>query len=251
MSDKSKKQNSLFYIALCCCVGVIGITGYLANKKEKEDEIKNNTVLQIPEATKQPDKTIAPTATPSTPLPTLSPVINEPKALEASTEISGEEIIDVIELGEDEAFYDGKTVDAVSVNEDPVFILPADGHIGDGFSGDKLVYNEIMDDWRTHNGIDIIAKAGSEVLAAEEGTIEAVYADYMGNTVIIDHKNGFKTKYSGLSSTEDLELLKNVKKGDLIGFVAEEVFGENETEPHIHFEVIKDEKYENPEDFIE
>lgn len=249
MSDKSKKQNNLFYIALCCCVGVIGITGYLANKKEKENlEPENKAVLQVPDETKPPVKTPEPTITP---LPTLSPVISEPKTEVVSSEITGEEIIDVIELGEDETFYDGKTVESVSVNEDPVFVLPADGHIGDGFSGNSLVYNEVMDDWRTHNGIDIIAKAGSEVLAAEEGTIEAVYADYMGNTVIIDHKNGFKTKYSGLSDTKELELQKKVKKGDLIGYIAEEVFGENEREPHLHFEVIKDEKYENPEDFLE
>lgn len=249
MSEKGKKQNNLFYIALCCCVGVIGITGYFANRKEKQDaKTSTDTVLQLPEPTKAPEKT---EEQKNTPLPTLSPVVNTPKAEEVISEVSGEEIIDVIEIGEDETFFDGKTVESVSINEDPDFILPADGAIGESFSGNTLIYNETMDDWRTHNGIDILAKAGSEVLAAEDGAIEAVYADYMGNTVIIDHKNGFKTKYSGLSETQNLELDKKVKKGDLIGFVAEEVFGENETEPHLHFEVIKDDKHQNPEDFIE
>ena len=52
--------------------------------------------------------------------------------------------------------------------------LPVSGAAITPFSGDMLVKNETLGDWRTHNGIDIRAEAGEAVRAASDGTVTAV-----------------------------------------------------------------------------
>ena len=53
-------------------------------------------------------------------------------------------------------------------------IRPVEGDIIAAFSMDTLVYNATLEDWRTHDGIDISAEAGSGVLAAAAGTRRSV-----------------------------------------------------------------------------
>ena len=57
--------------------------------------------------------------------------------------------------------------------------LPVSGAAITPFSGDMLVKNETLGDWRTHNGIDIRAEAGEAVRAASDGTVTAVRNDPM------------------------------------------------------------------------
>ena len=69
-----------------------------------------------------------------------------------------------------------------------VFTWPVNGAVIAGFSVEALAYNETMGDWRTHNGLDIAASLGTQVLAAASGTVSAVYEDdLMGTVVEIDH----------------------------------------------------------------
>ena len=42
------------------------------------------------------------------------------------------------------------------------------------YSGDELVYNATLGDWRTHNGVDAAAAAGDEVPAVKGGRVSAV-----------------------------------------------------------------------------
>lgn len=250
--NEKKKNNIGFYIALCCCVGIIGIVGYFADREENQIASVNST--------QKPIVTIKPTPSPSekikeqTPLPTLSPTVSEKTEIETASLIEEElvldEDVDVLEKGEPEEFYDGETVESVFLNSDPSFILPTEGEICEKFSDENLVYNKAMGDWRTHNGIDIKANAGEDVLVSSDGIIEEIYTDYLGNTVIIDHKNGFKTKYSNLDTTESLTIGVKVKQGEFLAKVGDYSFGENTEEPHLHFEIIKNDRFVDPEDYI-
>ncbi len=252
MSDKKKKNNIGFYIALCCCVGVIGIVGYFSDREE--------TKVASLSSTEEPVVTIKPTPSSSKkteedkPSPTLSPTVSEKKEKETASlieeDIIIDENIDVLEKGEEEIFYDGETVESVFLNSDPSFIMPTEGEITESFSNENLIYNKAMGDWRTHNGIDIKTQKGEDVLVSCDGTIEEIYTDYLGNTVVIDHKNGFKTKYSNLDTTESLTIGVKVKQGEFLAKVGDYAFGENTEEPHLHFEIIKNEKFVNPEDYI-
>ena len=138
------------------------------------------------------------------------------------------------------------------VETKPVVIeLPLQGELLNEHSQGELVYNKTMEDWRTHNGIDIGGEAGEAVKASADGEVSFVGFDGLnGFTVIIDH-GGFKTKYCGLQESDIIKENTKVKTGDVIGGVG--VTNENEASerPHLHFELIVEDKSVNPLEFVE
>jgi murein DD-endopeptidase MepM/ murein hydrolase activator NlpD len=87
-----------------------------------------------------------------------------------------------------------------------------------------------------HRGIDLAAPEGMTVVAALPGkVISAGYESGYGNTVLIEHEGGIKTRYAHLASI-------NVKPGDVV--TSENAVGTvgstgHSTGPHLHFEVIR------------
>ena len=59
----------------------------------------------------------------------------------------------------------------------PSYVWPVDGEVTQGFSGDELVYNETMGDWRTHNGIDVVSKFGGAVFSPGAGEVKLAQTD--------------------------------------------------------------------------
>lgn len=128
---------------------------------------------------------------------------------------------------------------------------PVGGKIIKEFSEGKLVYSETLKDYRVHSGVDIKADILEKVTASEDGVVEKVKNDaLMGITIIIDHKNGVKTVYSNLSSTEMVKEGDSVKKGQVINGVGDTSLIETGQEPHIHFEMLVEGQYVNPRDYI-
>ena len=64
----------------------------------------------------------------------------------------------------------------------PSFVQPVDGQITQVYSGDELVYNETLKDWRTHNGVDIACGENAQVKSAVAGTVCNIYDDGMWNS---------------------------------------------------------------------
>ena len=129
------------------------------------------------------------------------------------------------------------------------FVLPVNGTIFAAFSGDELVYNKTMDDWRTHNGIDIRANRDNAVKAATDGTVTAVYADGMlGNVIEIDNGK-YTVRYCGLGDNLLCKKGDVIKQGDSIGVVGE-VPLESSEESHIHLEILKDGVLQNPDNYL-
>lgn len=89
-----------------------------------------------------------------------------------------------------------------------------------------------------HDGLDLIAHSGEPVYAAAGGVVREVIRSRkgLGNQVVIDHGNGYRTKYAHLA---DLEVAKGrrVKRGSRLGYVG--VSG-NSFAPHLHYEVWRD-----------
>ena len=52
-----------------------------------------------------------------------------------------------------------------SVSADSAYTRPVSGQVLAVWSGDELVYNETLGDWRTHNGTDYACKEGEDVLS--------------------------------------------------------------------------------------
>lgn len=98
-----------------------------------------------------------------------------------------------------------------------------------------------------HNGIDIGAPTGTRVQSTAPGKI--VFAGNLGtagNAVIIDHGNGYQTKFFHLSQI-DVRVGQAVKDNQKIGEVGEtgNAFG-----AHLHYEVLRNGTHLNPERFL-
>lgn len=98
---------------------------------------------------------------------------------------------------------------------------------------------------KAHHGIDIATEVGTLIYATAPGVItKIVYSKKgYGNYIEITHDLGFKTKYAHLSIIMVFEKGKKINLGDVIGMVGST--GKS-TGNHLHYEVIKNEKSQNP-----
>lgn len=141
---------------------------------------------------------------------------------------------------------------AVSGADSPevVYKMPQNGEVQREFSGNSLVWDETMCDWRTHNGVDIASVAGDEVDTAACGTVVFAEKDEsFGYTVEIDHQNGVTTVYKNLGKIVVKEG-DYVDDGQMIGTVGDGAPFESAQEPHLHFEVKENGVYKNPINFV-
>lgn len=207
-----------YYIVLILCAAVIGITGFLYYQNAQEAQ----PVSQEPEqqATISVDATEADISVVATrPMEVQKPQTTEPaensgkKPLKTAAPVSGETVV--------------------------------------GFSMDCLSYNQTTRDWRVHNGVDIAAEPGTEVLAAADGTVYTTYTDdIMGTTVVIRHADGYTTQYASLSEDLKVSTGDQVTLGQVIGTVGETAIIETTMGPHVHFTVLLDDKAIDPAEFL-
>lgn len=100
-----------------------------------------------------------------------------------------------------------------------------------------------------HTGIDIGAVHGSNICAAESGTV--ILANYgwnggYGNYIIINHGNGITTRYAHASQLY-VTAGQSVSRGQVIAAVG--TTG-NSTGPHLHFEVRTNGSHTNPLNYL-
>ena len=134
----------------------------------------------------------------------------------------------------------------------PTFAMPASGNISAEFSIDTLVFSNTMEDYRTHNGIDICASLGSAVTAAADGVVTEVYEHpMMGYTVVLSHDGDSETVYQNLDDDITVAVGDIVKCGDVLGAIGESAIIEIAEEPHLHFEMCISGERVNPLDYID
>lgn len=98
-----------------------------------------------------------------------------------------------------------------------------------------------------HHGLDIRGRRGSDVKATAGGTVKTQnYDKSNGRYVIIDHGNGFKTKYGHLKKIL-VQRGDTVARGQVIGLVGS---SGRSTGPHVHYEIRYDNKVVNPIRFV-
>lgn len=99
-----------------------------------------------------------------------------------------------------------------------------------------------------HNGVDMAAPKGTDILAAYSGeVVAATYNSTMGNYVMMNHGNDFYTIYMHASKL-------CVSPGDIIvegEKIAEVGSTGRSTGPHLHFGVRKNGEYVNPMDYLD
>ncbi len=214
----SNKKNSIsakgYYIALILCAVAIGISGYLyyRNANDTPDDLAG-----------RPDMSVDATAGADVQAIATQPSSGEDKP-GTTTPTSGKKLQTASPVA-------GKTVSEYAMA--------------------TLSYNQTTRDWRTHNGIDIAAEAGTKVCAAAAGEVYTVFDDdIMGTTVVVRHEGGYMTTYSSLAEEVSVEPGDKVALGQAIGCVGNTALLENAIGDHVHFSVTCNDAPVDPADFL-
>ena len=102
---------------------------------------------------------------------------------------------------------------------------------------------------KRHTGVDFALKPGNPVYATGEGVVESVKFEFFGygNSVLIDHGFGYKTRYAHLKSIGVVEGMK-VKRGECIGISGN---SGRSSGPHLHYEVLYKDRHVNPANYYD
>ncbi len=227
MSDN--KRNGMFagkgyYIALILCAAAIGITSYVYYRNDNEiqeaaiQETYEETVMgtmgteDVPVLATQPQATIQ-TNPSSQATQSTTPTATEKKPMKPVSPVSGEAI--------------------------------------SGYSMEALSYNQTTRDWRVHNGVDYGVEAGTAVCAAADGKVYTVYEDdALGYTVVIQHDDGYTTKYASLAENIAVKAGDAVTAGQTIGYAGDTAIVETAMGSHVHFSVTCYDEPMDPGEFL-
>lgn len=237
MEERAKRILSGvgFYGTLAVCLAVIGVCGWLLLREEPQT---------------------APAALPVTPQVPVSETVEMP---ERRVEEPEPPIPTVTELTEPvPVMTEAEALPTVEVDDTPVVaaaprltVEPLRGEVLTAFSMEELVYSRTLGDWRTHDGVDIAAQAGTTVLAACAGTVAEVTEDpLLGTTVSLEHDGGYRTTYASLQTRPNVEAGDTVSAGQIIGAVGSTAAAEGGA-PHLHFAVTRDGKAVDPDEFLD
>ncbi|MBN2885047.1 peptidoglycan DD-metalloendopeptidase family protein [Patescibacteria group bacterium] len=100
-----------------------------------------------------------------------------------------------------------------------------------------------------HNGLDIANKIGTPIYAADSGVVEISQGGYnggYGNTILLNHGGGIKTRY-GHASKLLVKKGDEVEKGQVIALMGSTG---RSTGSHLHFEVVINGTRYNPLNYI-
>ena len=112
----------------------------------------------------------------------------------------------------------------------------------------KYISQYFEGNYPNHSGVDYAADYGTSIHAWQDG--EVIYSGWNGNYglfVAIQHSDNSISRYAHLSSIK-VEKGEKVKSNQIIGLVGNT--GKS-TGPHLHFEILINDKFVNPLNFLE
>lgn len=240
--QKSKKQNNVFVtllVILMTVAVVVAIAGAVAkNLTSPEKAAEETTGKKTSDTAALREDRVHDAEEEVTLVPEDSEKVNE-KEQEAKAAKETEP-----ETAAKDAFVEESL---------PQFTCPASGTLQKEHSVDVPVFSITMEDYRTHNGVDICAAAGSDVVAAADGTVKEIWSDpMMGNCISLSHAGNAVTTYKNIGEQlpDGIEKGISVHAGDLIATVGDTALEEIAEESHLHFEMTVDGAPVNPKDYI-
>lgn len=135
-------------------------------------------------------------------------------------------------------------------NEEQVFSLfdesqemswPVSGNIVLNYDMTNAIYDKTLEQYKVSDSICISAPVGTEVKASAEGIVENIYMDdENGQTVVINHGNGWLSTYGQLEENVSVAVGDIVKENQTIGKIANPSKYGVALGPHVDFKVLKD-----------
>lgn len=224
-----------FYIVLLLCAAIIGGSAWMmaAGERNMAEEI---SVMNQDSLEKQTVETVI--------LPPVQEDIQPAMAPETQVTRPASDIPEEPE----------ERVETLSEAEEapaPVYLWPVSGQVERWHNSSILTYDTTMRDWRTHEGIDIMAPLGETVTAAHAGSVESIVEDDLYGTVVtVSHGDGGRTVYANLAEVPAVSVGDWVEPGDVIGAVGTTALGEIGQGTHLHFAVTVDGVNVNPLDYL-
>lgn len=123
--------------------------------------------------------------------------------------------------------------DAAQLDSAPEMIMPVVGRVTSRFSRSRM--HPLLQILRRHQGIDLSAPVGTEIVAPALATVSFVgwrFGD--GLTIELSHNGGVTTQY-GHCDASLVRVGQRVRAGQAIGTVGASGLA---TGPHVHFEVL-------------
>ena len=108
------------------------------------------------------------------------------------------------------------------------------------YSDTDLQFNEVLNRWEIHLGIDFTSPTDNSVMSVLDGTVTDVTNNSLeGYIVEITHDNGFVSVYSSLDENVLVKEGDEVKKGDKIGEASNSASREFDDENALHFVLLQ------------
>ena len=123
----------------------------------------------------------------------------------------------------------------------PQYLWPVQGELERMHDLENLSYDVTMHDWRTHEGIDISAALGTEVIASRGGIVESITEDdFYGTVLTLSHGDGSSSVYANLASVPAVSVGQSVEAGKVLGSVGTTAICEIGQGTHLHFAMLVD-----------
>lgn len=234
---KNKKNNQTkggIYIAVCCLAVLAAAIGYVgrSNTNSSSTKPKDNENSEIVSINTSPELDVS------------------NKDLDNDIEITIKDYEPISKEEETDNTEETIEVSKTTQVDEQKFLMPVEGTVVCAFSNNELIYNKLLSDWRTHNGVDISCDENSAIYASADGIVSEVLDNSMGKSVKIDHQNGYVSVYSNLSEEIEVRSGDDVKAGALIGKVSDTNTSDFTNGYHLHFEILFENEYVDPADLL-
>lgn len=250
---REKKEKLIIYLGavtfIVLAVG-IGITMYMVKNQNNEEKIgstNQNTVTNENTNINMNSNTISNTNTESA----STQIGKSVEEQEKQEDNKKQETVKTENKVDTSKNIEKTDEQVVETKKEISFIKPVEGEIICEFAKDNLIYSETLKEWITHTAIDIKADKTSVVKSAADGIVKSIINDpRYGLTIIIEHDDGYQTVYSNLLTAEFVVEGEEVKQGQTIGTIGDTASFESSLESHLHFELLKDGEYLDPNIFL-
>lgn len=226
-AEAARKKKIIFYTALGICLAAIGIAIYIGISQTVQ-EINEDRTIDLEDSSSR------------------ITAAQEEEDYPQTEEVGQNETDVAVESEPAEAEPQEEPVQAAQP-EPLSFAMPLEGEVLNEYSNSELVKSVTLNEWRTHDGVDLKAAADTPVKAIADGTVEAITEDPMwGITVTISHRDGYQSIYCGLKPNVPVKKGAEINVGEVLGYVGNTAEIEIGEESHLHLAVKQNEEWVDP-----
>ena len=248
--DNFFKKNS-FSIALCTFIAIAIVASlYLSYNSFTNESDKNNEIVKTEEETyfepvnKSDVKSYKETESITEHTTSITKSETTTKVEEPKTETTTKETNNNTSAKQDDKVFN-------LFDDEQEMSWPVFGNIVSKFDMTTSVYDKTLDQYKVSDSLCISAPVGTEVKATAEGIVENIFVDdELGQTIAINHGNGWVSTYSQLEENVSVAVGDVVDEGQIIGKVSEPSKYGVALGPHLDFKVLKDDTPKDPTEVL-